>query len=75
VASVTRPVRELKGFQKIALVPGEERRVEFTVTTEMLSFTDLSMQRVVEPGRFEVFVGRNALDLQSLSFRFEGPQQ
>ncbi len=73
VASVTRPIRELKDFRKIALVPGEERRVDFTITTEMLSFLDLSMQRIVEPGLFEVLVGRSARDLQSVSFRLEGP--
>ncbi len=73
VASVTRPVNELKAFRKIALAPGEAQRVEFTVTPDLLAFYDLSLHRVVEPGMFEVSVGSNARDLQSASFRFEGP--
>jgi beta-glucosidase len=73
VASVTRPVRELKGFRKIALSPGEEQRVDFSVTAEMLSFYDLHMQRISEPGEFRVFVGGNVRDVRSSSFRFEKP--
>jgi len=73
VASVTRPVRELKAFRKVALPPGGEQRVDFTVTPEMLAFYNLSMQRVVEPGQFNIYVGGNARDLQSISFRFDGP--
>jgi len=73
VASVTRPVRDLKAFRKIALLPGEERQVDFAVTPDMLAFYNLSMQRVVEPGLFNVYVGGNAQDVQSASFRVEGP--
>ena len=57
VASVTQPVMQLKGFQRIALKPGEKRTVEFTVTPQMLSIWNLDMHRVVEPGVFELMVG------------------
>ncbi|MFA6469432.1 MAG: glycoside hydrolase family 3 N-terminal domain-containing protein [Bacteroidota bacterium] len=62
VASVTRPVKELKGFKKISLNPGEKKAVEFTITLEAMSFYDLSMKRIVEPGTFTVFVGGNSVD-------------
>lgn len=55
VASVSRPVRELKGFQRIALAPGERRRVSFTLTPDMLSFWK-DDGWVVEPGRFNVWI-------------------
>ncbi|HID30944.1 MAG TPA: glycosyl hydrolase, partial [Desulfobacterales bacterium] len=64
VASVTRPVKELKGFKRITLEPGEKRTVKFTVTWEQLSFINRDMKRVVEPGTFEVMVGRSSEDIQ-----------
>jgi beta-glucosidase len=57
VSSITRPVQELKGFRRIHLKPGETRRVEIAIGPEELSFFDVNMKRVVEPGRFEVMVG------------------
>jgi beta-glucosidase len=57
VGDVTRPVRELKGFERVPLSPGETRRVTFTLTTDDLSFTNQAMQRVTEPGEFDVWVG------------------
>jgi beta-glucosidase len=57
IASVTQPVMQLKGFQRITLQPGEKRTVEFTITPEMLSMLDTDMHRVVEPGVFELMVG------------------
>ena len=57
VGSSTRPVRELKGFEKILLQPGESRTVEFTVDVEMLKFYNADMQYVAEPGTFCVFIG------------------
>lgn len=57
VASVTRPVRELKAFQRIALAPGERRQVTFTLETEDLAFVGRQMRRVVEAGRFDLWVG------------------
>jgi beta-glucosidase len=57
IASVTQPVMQLRGFQRITLQPGEKRTVEFTITPEMLSMLDTDMHRVVEPGVFELMVG------------------
>jgi len=57
VASVTRPVKELKGFQRVSLRAGEKRKLEFTLTSKELGGYDRSMRFVVEPGQFKVFVG------------------
>ena len=57
IASVTRPVMQLKGFQRITLKPGEKKKVEFTITPDMLSMLNVDMHKVVEPGTFELMVG------------------
>jgi beta-glucosidase len=57
VSSVTQPVMQLKGFERITLKPGEKRTVSFTVTPEMLSILNLDMHRAVEAGVFELMVG------------------
>jgi beta-glucosidase len=64
VSSVTRPVLELKDFKRLPLVPGESKTVGFTITPDKLSFLDLNMQRVVEPGAFEIMVGPNSAKVQ-----------
>ncbi|MGB9717280.1 MAG: glycoside hydrolase family 3 N-terminal domain-containing protein [Thermoproteota archaeon] len=64
VASVTRPVMELKGFKRLNLEPGETRMVEFTLSTEQLAFYDEYMRLVVEPGVFEVFIGGSSEDIR-----------
>jgi beta-glucosidase len=63
---VTRPVKELKGFRRITLQPGETQTVEFTLTTDELSFLNEKMQRVVEPGMFEVMVGGSSAEVQTV---------
>ena len=60
VSSVTRPVKELRGFERFPLTPGESRQVMFTLGPEELSMIDRRMQRIVEPGRFEVMVGSSS---------------
>jgi beta-glucosidase len=62
VSSVTRPVKELKGFQKVWLQPGETRTVALDITPESLAFYDVNMNYVVEPGEFEVMVGNSSRD-------------
>jgi len=62
VSSVTRPVKELKGFQKILLRPDESRTVALELTPESLAFYDVHMKYVVEPGEFEVMVGNSSSD-------------
>ncbi|HXI24412.1 MAG TPA: beta-glucosidase BglX [Pyrinomonadaceae bacterium] len=67
VASVTRPVRELKGFQRVTLRPGEKRRVEFILTPELLGFYNRDVRFVVEPGEFRVMVGTSSADQNELT--------
>jgi beta-xylosidase len=62
VGSVTRPVKEMKGFQKIWLRPGETRTVALHITPESLAFYDIHMKFVVEPGEFEIMVGNSSRD-------------
>jgi len=63
ISSVTRPVKELRGFRRIALNPGETKTVELTLGFDELSFLNREMQRVVEPGVFSIMVGGNSVDL------------
>jgi len=62
-ASVTRPVRELRGFRRVSLKPGEHRTVTFTLAAEQLAFTGVDGSLVVEPGRHRVMVGTSSADL------------
>ena len=62
-ASMTRPVKELKGFQRITLQPGEKRRVEFVLGPQQLGLYNREMRFVVEPGEFKVMVGSNSEDV------------
>jgi beta-glucosidase len=62
VSSVTRPVKELKAFQKISLKPGETQTVALDLTPESLAFYDVKLQYVVEPGEFEIMVGNSSRD-------------
>ena len=61
-SSVTRPVKELKGFEKIKLKPGEISRVALPITPESLAFTNIDMEYTVEPGDFEIMVGNSSRD-------------
>jgi beta-glucosidase len=65
VGSVTRPVKELKGFERVTLEPGETRTVTFAITPDALSFLDAHMERVVEPGLFDVMVGASSAQLDT----------
>jgi beta-glucosidase len=62
-SSVTRPVKELKGFRRIILDPGETKTVQFTLSPEDLSFLNRDMRLVVEPGTFRIMAGGNSVDL------------
>ena len=62
VSSVTRPVKELKGFAKLSLEPGEAKTAALDITPESLAFYDINMKYVVEPGEFEVMVGNSSRD-------------
>lgn len=73
VASVTRPVKELRGFKRVTLKPGEKRTVEFTLTPDSLSLIDVNMHRVVEPGTFDIMVGPNSADTASVALQVVQP--
>jgi len=64
VASVTRPVKELKGFKRLFLEPGETRRVTFSLDLHQLAFYDLDMKLIVEPGEVAIWVGSSSGDLR-----------
>lgn len=68
VGSITRPVKELKGFKKIFLKPGESRTVSFPITEDLLKFYDYNLNHVAEPGDFDVMIGRNSRDIESARF-------
>lgn len=70
-ASITRPIKELKGFKKIELKPGEEHKVIFDITDEVLGFYDNQMNYIVEKGDFTFMVGSNSQDLQSIKYTLE----
>ena len=72
VASVTRPVKELKAFQRISLEPGENRMVRFEVPVQQLGFHGLKMNYVAEPGDFQVWVGPNSAEGLKSSFKVLG---
>jgi beta-glucosidase len=71
VGSVTRPVKELKNFQKITLKPGESKDVTFTITNNDLSFYRRDMTWGSEPGKFQVFVGGNSRDVKQAEFELK----
>jgi beta-glucosidase len=62
ISSVTRPVKELKGFKRITLEPGQTETVTLSITPEHLAFYDIDMKYVVEPGEFEIMVGNSSRD-------------
>jgi beta-glucosidase len=69
-ASVTRPVKELKAFEKISLEAGESQNVRFTISPEDLKFYDLDMNWTVEPGEFKVFIGTNSEEVEEATFSY-----
>lgn len=68
VGSITRPVKELKGFEKIFLKAGESKQVTFQITPEMLKFYNSDLQFVCEPGEFTIMIGGNSRDLKTAGF-------
>jgi beta-glucosidase len=63
ISSVTRPIRELRGFRRITLDPGQAKTAEFTLGFDDLSFLNRDLHRVVEPGTFKIMAGGNSVDL------------
>ena len=71
VSSVTRPVKELKGFKKIQLKPSEIKTVELNILPEHLAFTDINKNYTIEPGEFEIMVGNSSRDEDLIKITFE----
>ena len=71
VGSVTRPVKELKGFCQVLLNPGESKRVDFDITVDDLKFYNSDLQFVAEPGDFQVFIGGSSTEVKTASFVYE----
>ena len=65
VSTATQPVKQLRGFRRVTLQPGETRTVTFGIGPEHLAYHGPDMKRVVEPGRFDVMVGGNSVDVRS----------
>lgn len=74
ISSVTRPVKELKGFQRVSLNPGESKTVVMDIKPEHLAFYDINMNYVVEPGEFDIMVGNSSRDedLQTVLLKVTG---
>jgi beta-glucosidase len=70
-ASITRPVKELKGFEKIMLKPGESKKVTFTIDEKMLSYFGRENKWVTDPGKFHLFIGASSTDVKKVEFQFE----
>ena len=69
-ASVVRPVKELKGFQKVFFKPFEKKKIEFEINSEMLKFWNNDLKYVVESGEFKVFIGSSSKDTLEEKFEF-----
>lgn len=68
VGTISRPVKELKGFEKIQLKAGESKTVTFTITPELLKFYNFNMEYVSEPGEFDLMIGGNSRDVKTTRF-------
>lgn len=66
VASISRPVKELKGFQRIHLAVGESKEVSFDITPDMLKFYNTDLKHIIEPGDFQIMIGTNSKDVKTL---------
>jgi beta-glucosidase len=67
--SVTRPVKELKGFQKVSINSGDAKTITFTITANDLKFYDINMKYANEPGDFKLFIGTNSQDVKEVGFK------
>jgi len=71
VGSVVRPVKELKGFQKVFLTKGESKQVSFTIDVNKLKFYSSALEYIYEPGDFKVYIGSNSQDVKEASFKLQ----
>ena len=64
LSSVARPVIELKGFQRVALRPGETKEISFVITPELLSMLNKDLKKIVEPGNFRIMIGASSRNIR-----------
>ena len=69
VASISRPMKELRGFQKVSLKAGESKTLSFEIGSEQLGFYNSALRWVVEPGDFKILIGPNSRDLKEANFK------
>ena len=69
VGTVTRPVKELKGFQKVSINSGDSKTITFTLTADDLKFYDIDMKYTNEAGDFKLFIGTNSQDVKEVGFK------
>ena len=67
VASISRPIKELKGFKRIHLATGESKEVSFEITPDMLKFYNIELKHVIEPGDFQIMIGANSKEVETLN--------
>ena len=72
VGSVTRPIKELKAFKRVTLAPGESKTLSFVLTPASFRMWNIAMQRVVEPGAFDIMAGANSVDLKTAVLHIGG---
>jgi len=69
VGSITRPVKELKGFQKVELKAGESKKITFTINSNDLKFYNSDLKFAAEPGDYKIFIGTNSRDVKEANFK------
>jgi beta-glucosidase len=74
VSSVTRPLKELRGFKRVTLAPGASTNVSFTLDSTAFAMWDKDMKHVVEPGEFKIMVGPSSTQLKSVSLQVSSQQ-
>lgn len=70
-ASITRPVKELKGFKKITLKAGESREITFDITSELLKYYDPNLEYICDAGEFDIMIGSSSADVKSTMLTLE----
>ena len=71
IGSVTRPVKELKGFKQVTLQPGKSESVSFEISENELKFYNADLKYIAEPGEFTVFIGGNSRDVKQVNFNLK----
>jgi beta-glucosidase len=71
VGTSTRPLKELKRFSKISLKAGESKQICFTINKEDLMYYNANMERVLEPGKFKLFIGKNSNEVETAEFEIK----